>query len=58
MMLATPQPQGTYAQAVHRQQCLDQASRCRRLAYSISDREASDALLALAADYERSAWGQ
>ena len=31
-------------------------ARCRRLAYSISDREASDALLALAADYERNAW--
>ena len=42
--------------AVHRQQCLDQAARCRRLAYSISDRQASDALLALAADYERNAW--
>lgn len=42
--------------AIHRQQCLDQAARCRRLAYSISDREASDALLALAADYERNAW--
>ena len=42
--------------AVHRQQCLDQAARCRRLAYSISDRQASDQLLALAADYERNAW--
>jgi hypothetical protein len=42
--------------AVHRQQCLEQAARCRRLAYAISDRQASDTLLALAADYERNAW--
>lgn len=51
-MLTAP----AYAQTVHRQQCLEQAARCRRLAYAISDREASDALLALAADYERNAW--
>ncbi|MFL6739209.1 MAG: hypothetical protein ACJ8FJ_08500 [Sphingomicrobium sp.] len=43
--------------AIHRQQCLDQAARCRRLAYAISDRQAADQLLALAADYERNAWG-
>ena len=42
--------------AVHRQQCLEQAARCRRLAYAISDRQAADTLLALAADYERNAW--
>ena len=42
--------------AVHRHQCLEQAARCRRLAYSLSDREASDALLAMATDYERNAW--
>ena len=41
---------------IHRQQCLDQAARCRRLAYSISDRETSTQLLSLAAEYERSAW--
>ena len=58
MMLATPQPQGTYAKAVHRQQCLDQAARCRRLAFSITDQQASAALLSMAEDYERSAWGQ
>lgn len=42
--------------AIHRQQCLEQAARCRRLAYAISDREVADSLLALAADYERNAW--
>jgi hypothetical protein len=42
--------------AVHRQQCLDQAARCRRLAYAISDREAATALLSMAEDYERNAW--
>ena len=41
---------------VHRQECLDQAARCRRLAYSISDRQASTTLLAMAEDYERRAW--
>ena len=41
---------------VHRQQCLDQAARCRRLAYAISDRQAADALLTMAEDYERTAW--
>jgi hypothetical protein len=49
-------PIATHAQAIHRQQCLDQAARCRRLAYAISDRQASDALLAMAQDYERNAW--
>ena len=48
--------QPVQADAIHRQQCLDQAARCRRLAYSVSDRQASEALLALAADYERNAW--
>ena len=52
MTLATP-----HAQTVHRLQCLDQAARCRRLAYSVSDRQAADQLLQLAADYERNAWG-
>jgi len=42
--------------AIHRQQCLDQAARCRRLAYAVSDRQAADQLLAMAADYERDAW--
>jgi hypothetical protein len=50
-------PAYAHTNAVHRQQCLDQAARCRRLAYSITDQQASDALLALAADYERNAWG-
>jgi hypothetical protein len=44
--------------AIHRQQCLDQAARCRRLAYAISDRQAADQLLAMAEDYERNAWSQ
>ena len=56
MMPITAPAQRSYADPIHRQQCLDQAARCRRLAYSISDRQASDALLALAADYERNAW--
>jgi hypothetical protein len=56
MIPLTAPAQPTHADAIHRQQCLDQAARCRRLAYSISDRQASDALLALAADYERNAW--
>lgn len=55
MMLSTP-AQPAHADPIHRQQCLDQAARCRRLAYSISDRQAADQLLALAADYERNAW--
>ena len=55
MPIAAPAP-AIHADPIHRQQCLDQAARCRRLAYSISDRQASDALLALAADYERNAW--
>ena len=56
-MFALPaQSQPAQRDPIHRQQCLDQAARCRRLAYSISDRDASDQLLALAADYERNAW--
>lgn len=43
---------------IHRQQCLDQAARCRRLAYSVTDHQASSELLQLAAEYERSAWGR
>jgi len=56
IQFAEPAP-ATRADPIHRQQCLDQAARCRRLAYSISDRQASTALLAMAEDYERSAWG-
>ena len=56
MLQATAAPQGTYARAVHRQQCLDQAARCRRLAFSISDQRAATALLAMAEDFERNAW--
>jgi hypothetical protein len=44
------------ADDAHRQQCLEQAARCRRLAYSISDHQTSQSLLAMAEDYERSAW--
>jgi hypothetical protein len=55
MPISAPAP-ALHADPIHRQQCLDQAARCRRLAYAISDRQASDALLALAADYERNAW--
>ena len=56
-MIAFAAPaQATRADPIHRQQCLDQAARCRRLAYSISDQQASTALLTLAEDYERSAW--
>lgn len=51
MTLAT-----AHTEAVHRQQCLDQAARCRRLAYSQSDQQAYEQLLAMAADYERNAW--
>lgn len=54
-LIAAP-AQAHTADPIHRQQCLDQAARCRRLAYSISDRQASSQLLALAEDYERSAW--
>jgi hypothetical protein len=43
--------------AVHRQQCLEQAARCRRIAYSLSDRQACEELLAMASAYERNAWG-
>jgi len=50
-------PLAARADPIHRQQCLDQAARCRRLAYAVSDRQASDQLLAMAADYERNAWG-
>jgi hypothetical protein len=56
MMPFTAPAQPSHADPIHRQQCLDQAARCRRLAHAISDREASENLLALAADYERSAW--
>ena len=55
MMFSTP-TQAASTDPIHRQQCLEQAARCRRLAYSISDRQAADQLLALAADYERNAW--
>jgi len=55
-MIPIPAPAQRHADPIHRQQCLDQAARCRRLAYSISDRQASEALLSLAADYEHSAW--
>jgi hypothetical protein len=50
-------PIATRTDPIHRQQCLDQAARCRRLAYAVTDRQASDQLLAMAADYERNAWG-
>ena len=56
MMTAIATAQPSQADAIHRQQCLDQAARCRRLAYSLSDRQAADQLLALATDYERNAW--
>ena len=46
------------ADAVHRYQCLEQAARCRRLAYSVSDRRDAEQLLALAAVYERNAWAR
>ena len=49
-------PIAARADTVHRQQCLDQAARCRRLAYAVSDRQAADTLLAMAEDYERNAW--
>lgn len=55
-MLTATATATTHATTVHRQQCLEQAARCRRLAYAISDRQASEALLALAEDYERNAW--
>ena len=45
-----------HTEVVHRQQCLEQAARCRRLAYTLSDRQAANELLELAADYERNAW--
>jgi hypothetical protein len=56
MMPIAASPKQAPADPIHRQQCLEQAARCRRLAYSISDRQASDSLLALASDYERNAW--
>jgi hypothetical protein len=55
MHLTAPAP-ARHADPIHRQQCLDQAARCRRLAHSISDRQASQALLSMAEDYERNAW--
>lgn len=58
-MLTAATPQGAARpDPIHRQQCLDQAARCRRLAYSVSDHQASSELLLLAAEYERSAWGR
>jgi hypothetical protein len=56
MMPATARASGAESDPIHRQQCLDQAARCRRLAYSITDRQASTALLAMAEDFERQAW--
>jgi hypothetical protein len=56
MMVATTRPRGGRIDPIHRQQCLDQAARCRRLAYSITDQQASNALLTMAEDYERQAW--
>lgn len=56
MMLATAPAQAALADPVHRMQCLEQAARCRRLAFAVSDEQASSALLALAEDYERNAW--
>jgi len=50
-------PSITHAQAVHRQQCLEQAARCRRLAYTQADQQSQDQLLTMAADFERNAWG-
>ena len=44
-----------HAHTNYRQKCLDQAARCRRLASAVSDLQASEALLALAKDYERDA---
>ena len=56
-MMISPAPAlNLQSDPIHRQQCLDQAARCRRLAYSISDRDASTELLSLAAEYERNAW--
>ncbi|HET9335274.1 MAG TPA: hypothetical protein VFO12_02575 [Sphingomicrobium sp.] len=55
-MLFATAPTPPQPDPIHRQQCLDQAARCRRLAYSISDQQASRALLSMAEDYERSAW--
>lgn len=43
--------------SVHRLECLEEAARCRRRAYSVPDRETSKQLLDLASDYERNAWG-
>jgi hypothetical protein len=56
MMFAPASADAAQPDPIHRQQCLDQAARCRRLAYTISDRETSTQLLSLAAEYERSAW--
>jgi hypothetical protein len=56
MMLAPAPAPAAHPDPVHRMQCLEQAARCRRLAYAVSDAQASSALLALAEDYERSAW--
>ena len=56
MILAPAIAQAAQRDPIHRQQCLDQAARCRRLAYMISDQETSTRLLTLAAEYERNAW--
>lgn len=56
MMFATAPAQTVHADPIHRMQCLEQAARCRRLAYSVSDAQASSALLGLAEEYERNAW--
>jgi hypothetical protein len=56
MSFATAAIPAIQADPVHRQQCLDQAARCRRLAFAVSDRQAAEQLLAMAADFERNAW--
>jgi len=48
-------PAAAHAQNPDRHQCLEQAARCRRLAYSICDRQATATLLAMAEQYERDA---
>jgi hypothetical protein len=56
MITALAPAQAVSADPVHRQQCLEQAARCRRQASFISDPEAADQLLSMAADLERDAW--
>jgi len=48
-------PAVSRAQAEEPRHYLDQAARCRRLAYSICDRQATAALLAMAEEFESSA---